>query len=153
MADGQQVLAVSHSFHLPYAEHAERTLGENGKSQRVSYVTHHQLMQPTVVREMLRAAAGGSNADGFLDRGLVAWILGADYSEGAALAEYHSYGTWIMNTAPCSATLVRWGNVEVASAPLIARSDDEAENLLNILRSEYPRSWSVSFHHYLGTPR
>jgi hypothetical protein len=111
--DGQrQLLAVAHEYHRPYVEHASRCLGPSCVDEGISWVTHHQLMQPRVVREMLAVilqrsetveAAIGSEPD--VDSALEAWIRAGDFTEPSAVSEYHIYGAFLRRREKHNAVL------------------------------------------------
>ena len=146
LGDSRQILCPSHEFHTPYAEHTNRVFGALGTPQRVSYVTHHQLMRPDVVRKMFGAA---EYAPSDISAGLADWVTQGDYTESSALSEYHSYGTWLLNSDPNSVVAARWGNQGIAETPPAIDSEAELDVTLRMLWERFPMALSVSFHEYL----
>ena len=149
----RQLLPVVHEYHLPYVRHTEQCLGRAGRSDRVTYVAHHQLMQPRVVRRMLtdiRLRQGGTRvaagADVGLDTALAAWVATADHAEQSALSEYHTYGAFLRNSEPSHAVVARWANAAVSRTELSPAGADSVA----ALRARFPDALSVSLHAYLG---
>jgi FkbM family methyltransferase len=136
---GMQLLSVSHEYHRPYLAQAERMWGSRAKPTGLSYVTHHQLMQKDILREMF----------GDLSVGLARWLSLADYSGDAALSEYHCYGTWIIRNERSRVRLAQWGNRQSTTSHFPPESLD-ARTGLEVLRSRFPHAYSVSFHSYMG---
>lgn len=137
--DGRQILAVSHEFHAPYVHHAERVWA--GRQPSLSFVTHHQLMQPAVVRAMFPRG----------DESLLAWLDAADWTESSAVSEYHDYGSWLSRSLPERAVWVCWRNETFAfdERALGPRSVDSS---LDSLGRQFPRALSLSSHRYLDGP-
>ena len=161
----RQLPTVVREYHEPYVVHAERCLGELGRAEGVSWVSHHQLMQPRVVRQMLtqilcrlgdldeRPSGADSGADSVdvdvdVDRALELWIRSADFSENSALSEYHTYGAFIRNAEPSNAIPARWGNARMKRSSL---SVGALHDLDEVRRLGAP-ALSVSLHAYLDAP-
>ena len=145
----RQILPMAHEYHLPYVEHVDRVFGSVVRDEGVSWVTHHQLMQPSVVRDMLtvilRRLTGDGPADEVdvepdVDHALELWVRSADFTELSPLSEYHTYGVFLSSRSPELAVPARWGNVTIA--PQQVQSD-----LAEILRS-FPGALSASGHCY-----
>jgi hypothetical protein len=163
LAGSRQLLPVVHEFHAPYMVHAKRCLGELGGAEGVSWVSHHQLMQPRVVRRMLtqilcrlgdvdERPADADSVD--VGRALELWIRSADFSEHSALSEYHTYGAFLRHTEPSNAIPARWGNVAMTRSSLA----DLTVLDLDAVRQRGAPALSVSLHAHLtdlpaGTPR
>jgi hypothetical protein len=151
MSEGQQLLPVVLEYHAPYINHASKCLGDAGRTGRVSWVAHHQLMQPRLVLGMLEhvrqrfpARPSDSDADP-VDEGLEAWVRSADYRESSALADYHCYGAFVRNTEPGNGLHSQWGNIAVK------RSTISPADLADpgALRDRFPTALSISLHSYL----
>lgn len=147
----RQLLSPTRDFHSPYVKHAQKCLGVSGRSDRLSYVSHHQLMQPRVVRKMLGEIMArcfdGGRADEFnVDSGLSCWIEAADFRQLSALCEYHTYGVFLTNTEPQNAVGARWANVGVARSSLVPGDLNDTRTL----NSRFPKAMSVSLHAYLS---
>jgi hypothetical protein len=129
-SDGTQVLGISHEFHLPYVRHFSQF--SELAPPPWSFVTHHQLMQPKIVREFL-----GPNGER-----LPEFLSCADKNESSSLSEYHSYGTWLYNKHP---NLIRYsGTLNRAITQTSARFLS-----LDKLKATFPDCSSVSFHKYV----
>lgn len=127
-SNNSQILCFANEYHLPYKEHQRRVFG--GRSQLMSFVTHHQLMKTDAVRDIF-----GSD-----DRALLDWIRLADYREGSALSEFDTYGEWITSNRPKETRFAKWNNLPVKIPPGTRYSD---------LRAKYGDYHSVSNHTYL----
>jgi len=136
---GVQLLSLSHEFHTPYVLHAERMWGSEHTASLVSFVTHHQLMQKSILVEMFGNGTGG----------LHKWLSLADWKEPSALAEYHCYGAWISNQHPGRARWAQWRNEAMRRDLLATDAANEEEQIAN-LRQSNPGAYSVSLHAYLN---
>lgn len=132
---GKQVLSYSHEYHTPYEIHATKIWGPRKRDFGLSYVCHHQLMQPDILREMFPTV-----------RDFEKWILEADILERSPIADYHCYGRWLVDHYPHRATYARWGN---RSVPITRDSYTEARQAAEHLRESSIDTFSISFHHYL----
>jgi hypothetical protein len=146
---GRQKLDISSEYHDPYQKHFERYLEElevQGIDLNirlgVSFVTHHQLMQAWVVREIF-----GENPH----EGLFAWISCIDFTTSmSAASEWHTYGTFLAGVHPEKIQLTQWRNKSVARNETSAEFGARYKELsLDQLRSNFPDLNSISLHHYL----
>ncbi len=129
---GRQILAISNEFHRPYLEHFSRNWGSSGHVDGLSFVTHHQLMQPKVVRSML------PSIESFLN-----WIESInDFESGAS--EYHDYGTYLLQNYPQLAWLSSWNNLSVAPMS----STNEIQKYISSVQATSPSVKSISMHSY-----
>lgn len=133
---GRQILSFSHENHAPYETHAAKIWGARRRHHDLSYVTHHMLFQPEIVRGMF------PNVESFCR-----WLDAGDLSEASGVADYHSYGRWIVDNASRRCSFARWKNES-----LLLREGDfsNAEDLLSMLKAAHPSLLSVSSHSYLG---
>lgn len=130
----KQILSFSRENHMPYEMHATRIWGNRRRHRGLSYVTHHMLMQPDIVRQMFPTVGG-----------LVRWLDLGDLSEPSAVADYHSYGRWIADNAPSRYRIARWNNQPV----LLGKKDVLFfEGNLDALDSRFAPALSVSSHSY-----
>jgi len=145
-SDQAQILMISEEFHAPYQHHFikfQASLKPEELPQgnpRVSFVTHHQLMQPAFLREMF----GGDYMWRF---GLETWIKAVNFAGDSPACEYHCYGSFMVTNNANRLHFARWGNIAVP------RSDVRVsyQNLdLVKLRTEFPDSLSISMHSYLS---
>jgi hypothetical protein len=143
--NGLQILMISREYHLPYQKHylafREKISAhlDVERNPRVSYVTHHQLMQPEHLREML----GGSSS--WL-LGLEIWINSIDFSSQSPACEYHCYGTFMELHKRDQFTFARWGNVPVNRSEFVHFIEKLNQRKPRII---YKDTCSVSVHAYL----
>jgi hypothetical protein len=146
LRNGQQRLSVSHEYHKPYQAQYERFMKSTGRvpmKTRLSYVTHHQLMQQKIVFEMLTDRDSGINS------GIIEWLNAFDKADHSSGSEYHSYGTYLVCTHPEKALLTRWRNRGISTGTFLAERDGNKEFDSLELRRVYPWAHSVSVQSYL----
>lgn len=96
-----QELSLSKEYHVPYMKHVERfdsALKDNG----LSYVTHFQVWQKNIVREI------------WGEDKLVQWLNLRDKSEISGISEYQTYGRYVVAHYQDSIRITRWGNFEIS---------------------------------------
>jgi FkbM family methyltransferase len=127
---GVQQLQISHEYSTVYEEHFLESFREqpNG-SRRISFVTHHQLMQKNIIHEMF-----GEDLSG-----LVNWLELGNVAEISPISEYHSYGRFISSRHPDKCQLSRWNNLFID-----ARGED-VKKIIDLHGIEYS---SISAHRY-----
>jgi FkbM family methyltransferase len=135
---GVQLLSVSHEFHTPYVLHAERMWGKPQVDSAVSFVTHHQLMQKSILMEMFGSGSSG----------LRQWLEIADWNEPSAISEYHCYGAWMSSQHPERAKWAQWRNKSMRRDLLATATGNEAEQIA-CLRHSNPDTYSISLHSYI----
>lgn len=131
-SSGTQILMIGQESRPAFWVFTTNFLGF-GTRPRLSYITHHQLMQKDILQEIFPRGP----------ESLVAWIEAAnpkdsDYGQGGlAIAEYELYGAYLDNIRPDRRVLAAWGNGTGT------RSKDGGAVAV-------PQSWalSTSFHHY-----
>jgi hypothetical protein len=125
-----QLLIPSYEFHKPYEDHYRRAFGTRvGRSlvSRLSFVSHHQVLQPSIIREMFPSQAS-----------LIEWLeLGDPLSFSSPVSEYHTYGRYLVDRHPTRFVLGSFRNKAEKFDP----------------RIDYPRLLgkqfnSISFHAY-----
>jgi hypothetical protein len=141
---GVQNLNISVEFHEPYVEHFKRFMKAIGRKEifekniGVSFVTHYQLMQREIVREIFEFEGRE------FTEGLEIWIKELDFSKTeSAGSEWHTYGTFLAMRHPEKIRLSQWRNTGVPREYLLGQ-----DNFLE-LPSTYGKFNSVSLHHYL----
>lgn len=139
LRDGRQLLAVSHECHEPYRTHHWRIWPSDGTS-RISFVTHHQVMQPDVLRGMF----GEDLAAGVI-RWLepAEWVIERDYG-----SEYHDYGTWLRANAGDRVVAAAFRNDRGPRSRLPDGRGDPAAVVARLAR-RHPSALSFSLHAYL----
>jgi hypothetical protein len=119
---GEQQLQVSHEFSLEYEEHFLETFGRlRDESKKISFVTHHQLMQKDVVHSMF-----GRDMLGLLD-----WLEKGNADSMSPISEYHSYGRFIITNYPARVRLSKWNNLSLHSG------DREVERIIALYTGDY----------------
>jgi FkbM family methyltransferase len=124
-----QILCVGEDYHLPYKMHLRKFFDR--KDNHLSFVTHHQLMKRVAVREIF----GSDN------QGLIRWLKLGDYSEGAAISEYDTYGEWLVSNKPDEIEFAKWNNFATKLNPLSTSYSEVAH--------KYWQYHSISNHSYL----
>jgi len=141
---GTQILMISHEYHLPYQSHyltfRKNMQKENvsARSPRVSYVTHHQLMQPHILKEMF-----GGELEWM--RGLETWVKSINFTTQSPACEYHCYGTFLELQNKGAFTIARWGNISMNRSDYEEFLQDGLEGSNKAIRS----ACSISVHAYL----
>ena len=135
--DGRQILMFGQESRDPFFSFANQFHGFTGRP-RFSFVTHHQLMQRSVLSEIF------GSADGLLD--LLEFASNKSLSDNPlrAISEYEIYGAYLSEARKEFVVPATWGNGS-GNRMLLGRSEGG------------DASWalSVSYHHYLsrsGTP-
>ena len=128
-SEERQILCIGEGYHLPYKKHQRAVFG--GQNNLLDFVTHHQLMKKEVVTAIF----------GIDGEGLFNWLKLADYSEGAALSEYDTYGEWLVTNRPSEISFAKWNNSSAKLSPL--------ENSYAEIAHKYAKYHSVSNHSYL----
>lgn len=134
--NGLQLLSLSHEYEATYEKHAEGHWGARQRHHGLSYVTHHQMLQPKLLREMF------PNADA-----LEMWIRSASRHTPSPLSEYHSYGRWLVDRYPKRVRLGRWRNKALNRSEVVLK--DPIAGFAQLCR-QFPHSLSVSLHTYLS---
>lgn len=128
-SNGMQLLIPSYEFHKPYEAHYAlffKNMRKFPTRSRLSYVAHHQLFQPSIIREM------------FVDKdSLTAWLRSGDTnSRSSPVSEYHCYGRYITENYPEKVALGSFRNIASSY-----RTSDFS-------RFDSKKLNSVSFHEY-----
>jgi FkbM family methyltransferase len=128
--NGVQQLQICHEFSDEYEKHYLDFFGRISiLPGKVSFVTHHQLMQKRIIQEMF-----GVNLDG-----IAAWLKLGNFESSSPISEYHTYGRFLSERHPEKYRFARWNNLH-----LEAGNEDLAS-----LIEDYAQSYSsVSIHKY-----
>lgn len=132
---GVQLLAISHEFHSPYADHAASVWGKAAVLTSLSFVTHYQIMQREILEEMF------PEGESDLER----WLSLADWTANAAMADYHSYGAWLVANAHHRLRFSQWANRGL-SLRMRPPASLPAVEAVQRLAEAFPSCDSVSFH-------
>lgn len=131
--DGRQLLSISTEFNQDYEDHARKIWPYSPKLPGISFVTHHQLMQPRLVREMFPTLGA-----------LISWVEAGSLDSQSPISEFHSYGRFITSNYLSKVAFARWGNKPEYRKNIAAIAED--------LDSRLPANddlYSVSFHSWL----
>lgn len=149
---GQQNLQISTEYHEPYQLHFEsfnqKILQARSNSRvrlQASFVTHHQLMQPTVLDEIFM------RENHAFHQGLEKWIEAIDFATNESPAcEWHTYGTYLALNAPSRIQLTQWKNIGISRN---SKSKYNGKALKDMKASEIIHEFkgynSISLHHYI----
>lgn len=140
---GRQLLLPTWEHHPPYYRVFDGLGGLMAgiDATELSFVSHHMMMQPTLVREMLNDFETGS-VDELVPRTLE--LVDSDsVGQSPLCVDYELYGQWLSRSHPSRVRLGRWSN-------LGARRGATQRNLLRHGRFSQLGYASVSFHSYLS---
>jgi FkbM family methyltransferase len=127
---GRQQLQVCHEYSKDYEKHYQEVFGKVPKQKKkLSYVTHHQLMQKSVVLEMF-----GENL-----QGLESWLKLGDFKATSPISEYHSYGRFLIDRFPEKVLLSSWNNLFISNTE---------EDLVGLIYRFEQNFASISVHKY-----
>jgi hypothetical protein len=127
---GIQQLQISHEYSEVYEQHYLEFFGEKpNQSKRISFVTHHQLMQKNIIHEMF-----GED----MSR-LINWVDLGNAAEVSPVSEYHTYGRYISSRHTDRYRFSRWNNL------FIDATHEDVTKILNNHSSDYS---SISAHRY-----
>jgi hypothetical protein len=135
---GHQILTPSDEFNLSYYEFLS-SVGVGKLTPEFTFVSHHMLMQPWVLREAF-AFVGWKNPMHLLES-----ILSHTYlnEESPFSIDYEFYAQYMMFAYPELATLSKWSNFGV-------HRESELTAQVQLLSSKYSGKFSsISFHSYL----
>lgn len=137
-----QILPLRFKPPRHFGRSTSRLLGDEACLRHSSSVTHHQLMQPEVIRETF-SFCGDATAK------LESWII--DNTNGDLPAEYQVYGSQLRLTKPKGWVPAGWhhGNGKVTSAAartLPELSPSEAFESVSKLRAAFPSLYGLSVH-------
>jgi hypothetical protein len=141
---GVQNLNVSVECHKPYIEHFERFMRATGQDDiarrkiGVSFVTHHQLMQRHIVKDIFQ------NQNISFEEGMKIWLETLEFTHSdSAGSEWHTYGCYLALKFPERVRLSQWRNTSIGRSRL--ESVESFQELPQFVRGYN----SVSLHHYL----
>lgn len=136
--DGHQILTPSDEFNVSYYEFLS-SVGIGTLKPEFTFVSHHMLMQPWVLREAF-AFVGWRNSTDLLES-----IVSHNYlnEESPFSIDYEFYAQYMRVAYPDLVTLNKWSNLGV-------RREVELKDLVESACSKYSGKFSsVSFHSYL----
>ena len=112
---------------------------------RVSFVTHHQVMQKKNLELMF-------NADEFRNysTGLLSWLRSIDQKHSSGACEWHTYASYILQTQPENVVLYRWLNSAISPKKFDDLIALEKQGSVFEIRKQFPMFNSISSHYYLN---
>lgn len=137
--DKVQLLQVANEYHSDFMRHVEMFWGVP-KRLRMSFVTHHQLMQRDVVKEMFPEGSGS----------LLKWWKSSRDPIGRDLGDYEAYGSYLVHHFPHRVAFGSFGNL--FSPHLTKFLEDTQATGLEASRL-IPDYCSVSFHSWAQVDR
>jgi len=127
---GVQQLQICHEYSTDYEHHFLKFFDEAPvKSDKISFVTHHQLMQKDILHKMFGEGMAG----------LIGWLELGNIELSSPISEYHSYGRFLTTRYPERCHLARWNNLFIDSR------DQDVECLIDFYSDRYG---SISAHRY-----
>jgi hypothetical protein len=136
--DKRQLLQIANEYHADFMRHVLMYFGVP-KKYRLSFITHHQLMQPEVVRRMF---PGGSES-------LLDWWKSSTDPIGRDLSEYEAYGSFLAHHYPERVAYGSFGNL---FSPHLARFMRDLEETGLSPEQLIPDYCTVSFHSWAQVP-
>ena len=134
-----QLLQVANEYHSDFMRHVAMFFGVP-KTLRLSYVTHHQLMQRDVVREMF---PHGSES-------LLEWWKSSTDPIGRDLGDYEAYGSYLVHHYPERVAFGSFGNL---FSPHLTKFLKDIESTHSTPAELIPDYCSVSFHSWAQVDR
>jgi hypothetical protein len=136
---GRQILMPTWEYHQPYYEFLSKVFGISEKFVD-SFVSHHMLMQPTLLQKILQKSELGNLAS------LWQKILAESDLRGSSpvCIEYELYSQGVILEAKDSVTFVKWGNINY-----VPDSSFFAAGGLVKIQNHYKSFGSISLHTYL----
>lgn len=136
--DKKQLLQVANEYHSEFMRHVLMFFGVP-KKYRLSFVTHHQLMQPEIVREMFPLGP----------ESLISWWESSQDPIGRDLSDYEAYGSFLAHHHP---ERVAYGSFANLFSPAFERFSSDLE-ITGVEPWELiPDYCSVSFHSWAQVP-
>lgn len=140
---GSQLLLPTWEYNPPYYRVFDRLGGSIAgiNEHELSFISHHMMMQPVLVREMLNDLGAGS-VDKLVTRALASVDIDSS-SQSPLCVDYELYGQWLSRSQPQNVRLGRWSNLGAR------RGASHVQSLRSGRFSKLGYA-SVSFHSYLS---
>ena len=138
-ADGKQLLQVANEYHNDFMKHVLLHFGVP-KKLKLSFVTHHQLMQTDVVKQMFPQGATS----------LLEWWMSSTDSIGRDLGDYEAYGAFLAHHYPAR---VAFGSFANLFSPHLTAFLEDLKNSGSTPSELIPGYCSVSFHSWAQVDR
>lgn len=134
----KQLLQVALEYHSDFMKHVE-SFFQVPKKYRLSFVTHHQLMQPEVVRTMFPRGQDS----------LIEWWESSKDPIGRDLGDYEAYGSFLAHHYP---QRVAYGSFANLFSPQLEKFLHDIEGSGKTPNQLIPNYCSVSFHSWAQVP-
>lgn len=137
-SDKRQLLQIANEYHADFMRHVLMYFGVP-KKYRLSFITHHQLMQPEVVRRMF---PNGSES-------LLDWWKSSTDPIGRDLGDYEAYGCFLAHHYPERVAYGSFGNL---FSPHLAKFMRDLRETGLSPEQLIPDYCTVSFHSWAQVP-
>jgi hypothetical protein len=137
-SDKRQLLQIANEYHADFMRHVLMYFGVP-KKYRLSFITHHQLMQPEVAREMFP-----QGSESLLD-----WWKSSTDPTGRDLSEYETYGSFLAHHYPERVAYGSFGNL---FSPHLAKFMRDLKETGLSPEQLIPDYCTVSFHSWAQVP-
>ena len=137
-SDKRQLLQIANEYHADFMRHVLMYFGVP-KKYRLSFITHHQLMQPEIVRRMF---PGGSES-------LLDWWKSSTDAIGRDLGDYEAYGCFLAHHYPERVAYGSFGNL---FSPHLARFMRDLSETGLSPEQLIPDYCTASFHSWAQVP-
>lgn len=135
----RQLLQVANEYHSDFMKHVKMFFGVP-KKLRLSFVTHHQLMQRDVVRQMFPEGS----------QSLLEWWRSSTDPIGRDLGDYEAYGSYLAHHFPERVAFGSFGNL---FSPHLTKFLADLEGSGAPASELIPDYCSVSFHSWAQVDR
>lgn len=135
----KQLLQIALEYHSDFMRHVKSFFGVP-KRYRLSFITHHQLMQPEVVRKMFPLGQAS----------LIEWWESSTDPIGRDLGDYEAYGSFLAHHFP---QRVAYGSFANLFSPQLEQFLKDIEGSGASPSELIPHYCSVSFHSWAQVPR
>ena len=136
--DKKQLLQIANEYHSDFMRHVLMFFGVP-KKHRLSFITHHQLMQPEIVQRMFPNGAAS----------LIEWWESSTDPIGRDLGDYEAYGCFLAHHYP---ERVAFGSFSNLFSPSLQRFLRDMERSGKTPAELIPDYCSVSFHSWAQVP-
>lgn len=138
-ATKKQLLQIALEYHSDFMRHVTSFFGVP-KKYRLSFITHHQLMQPEVVKMMFPRGQAS----------LIEWWESSTDPIGRDLGDYEAYGSFLAHHFP---QRVAYGSFANLFSPRLEDFLQDTEDSGQSPSQLIPDYCSVSFHSWAQVPR
>lgn len=137
-SDKRQLLQIANEYHADFMRHVLMYFGVP-KKHKLSFITHHQLMQPEIVRRMFPEGS----------KSLLAWWKSSTDPIGRDLGDYEAYGCFLAHHYPERVAYGSFGNL---FSPHLARFMRDLRETGLSPEDLIPDYCTASFHSWAQVP-